>query len=123
MLFMKSNYQQMAEDPQIVAVKDPPLPSPRFAAFKEVNGDITHYLFIEQKVLCSIPTSFTRSLILWFSVHYIFHLDYYPKIHDVALFFQEFVFGLPESQKGKGARNKTCTYLTISSDIHTFTVV
>lgn len=114
---------QMAEDPAVVAVKNPPLPNPRFAAFKEDNGDITYYLFIEQKVLCTIPTSFTRSLILWFSVHYIFHLDYYPKIHDVALFFQEFVFGLPESQKGKGAKNKTCTYLTISSDIHTFTVV
>ena len=112
----------MAEDPAVVAIKNPPLPNLRFAAFKD-NGDITYYLFIKQKVLCAIPTSFTRSLILWFSVHYIFHLDYYPKIRDVALFFQEFVFGLPESQKGKGAKNKTCTYLTISSDIHTFTVV
>ena len=110
---------QMAENPEIVAVKDPPLPSPRFAAFKEVNGDITYYLFIEQKVLCNV-TSFIRSLILWFSVHYIFHLDYFPKIHDVALFFQEFVFGLPESQK---AKSKSCTYLTVSSDIHNFTVV
>ena len=60
MLFMNSNYKQMA------AVKDPPLPSPRFAAFKEVDGDVTYYIFIEQKVLCSIPTFFTRSLVLWF---------------------------------------------------------
>ena len=28
---------QMSEDPEIVTVKDPPLPSPRFAAFKDVN--------------------------------------------------------------------------------------
>lgn len=84
---------QMAEDPAVVAVKNPPLPNPRFAAFKEDNGDITYYLFIEQKVLCTIPTSFTRSLILWFSVHYIFHLDYYPKIHDVAFFFRSMSLG------------------------------
>ena len=43
---------------------------------------------------------------LWFSVHYIFHLDYYPKFHDVALFFQEFVSGLPESQKVKVLETK-----------------
>ena len=54
---------------------------------------------------------------------YIFHLDYYPKVHDVALFFREFVFGLPENQKAKCAKNKSCTYLTISSDIHNFMVV
>jgi hypothetical protein len=59
-IFIKSDYKQMAEDPLVAAVKDPPLPSPRFAAFKEVSGNITYYLFIEQKVLCNIPTSFTR---------------------------------------------------------------
>lgn len=111
----------MANDPETVAVKDPPLPNPRFAAFKEVNGNVTYYMFIEQKVLCTIP-SFTKALILWFSVHYIFHLSYSPKIHDVALFFQEFVFGLPESQNAKCTKRKTSTYLTIS-DIQNFTVV
>ena len=49
--------KQMVEDPKVVAIKDPPLSSPRFSAFKvhEVNGDITYYLFIEQKVLCNVP--------------------------------------------------------------------
>ena len=42
-LIYKALFMQMAEDPEIVAVKDPPLPSPRFAAFKDVNGDITTY--------------------------------------------------------------------------------
>ena len=83
---------QMAEDPETVSVKDPPLPSPRFTAFKEGNGNVTYYIFIEQKVLCSVPTSFTKALILWFCVHYIFHLGYFHKLHDVALFFQEFNF-------------------------------
>ena len=115
--------KQISEDPKVVAIKDPPLPSPRFVAFKEVNRDITYYLFIEQKVLCNVPMSFTKTLMLWFSVHYIFHLNYYSKVHDVALLFQEFVFGLPESKNAKSTKNKSCTYLTISSDVQSFTVL
>lgn len=96
----------MSHDPEVVCVKDPPLPNPRFAAFKEVNGNIVYFMFVEQKTLCSV-SSFTKCLVLWFAIHYIFHLGYFHKVYDVALFIQEFVFGLPQV---KGGKPKTSSY-------------
>ena len=110
-------HMQMSQDPEVVCIKDPPMPSPRFAAFKEVNGNIVYYIFVEQNVLCTV-SSFTNCLVLWFCVHYIFHLGYLQKIHDVAQFFQEFVLGLPQCTK-----HKTTSYLSVSSDIQSYTVV
>ena len=69
----------MSHDPEVVCVKDPPMPNPRFAAFKEVNGNIVYFMFVEQKTLCSV-SSFTKCLVLWFAIHYIFHLGYSHKI-------------------------------------------
>ena len=69
--------------------------------------------------LCAV-SSFTKCLVLWFAIHYIFHLGYSHEIHDIALFIQEFVFGLPQC---KGGKQKTSSYLTISSDIQSFSYV
>ena len=46
---------------------------------------------------------------LWFSAHYIRNLEYEKTISEVALFIQEFVFGLPGVTIKKSA-----TYLIIS---------
>ena len=59
-------------------------------------------------------TSFTKALMLWFGSHYVFNLEYCKTVKNIALFFQESVFCLPDKST-KGA-----TYLTVTSDITKF---
>ncbi len=56
---------------------------------------LVYFIFIEQSVVCSTK-SFTKALFLWFSFYYIFNLEYEKNSRDLCLFFQEFVFGLPD---------------------------
>ena len=67
-------------------------------------------LFGDARSLC-------KSLALWFSLHYIFNLEYERAINEFALFYQEFVFGLPASNK-----KSATTYLTVTSDLQTFAI-
>ncbi len=60
-------------------------------------------------------TSFTRALMI---CHYVFNLEYAKQVKEVSLFFQEFVFDLPESPK----TSKSATYLTITSDVQKFII-
>lgn len=106
----------MADDVGDVASRDPPRSAPRFAAFQGTDGGIVNYfIFIEKSVLCKV-NSFAKALMLWFASHYIFNLEYEKKVKDVAVFLQEFVFGLPDTSGAK----KSASYLTITSDLQAF---
>ena len=63
---------------------------------------------------CCAVTAFSKALMLWFVSHYIFNLEYYKQAKDVALFMQEFVFGLPTHDKKSG------TYLSVTTDIQSY---
>ena len=89
--------------------------SPRIGEFSVEDGNSTYYWFAEQRVLCEAP-SFMKLLFLWFSVYYVFHLCYCPPLKDLCTFIQEFVFGLPCSDK------RSTSYLTIVTDIQRNTV-
>lgn len=104
----------MADDPQEVCTGSPKRTAPRVAAFRG-DDDVTYFLFIEEKILFKISASFTKVLMLWFVSHYVFNLECCKHVRDVALFIQEFVFGLPERSRNKGA-----TYLTVATDINKF---
>ena len=71
----------------------------------------SYYIFIEQQVLCHC-TSLCKAVLVWFSVHYVFNLQYQKYCHDVALFFQEFVFDLPETGK------KSSNYLSMVTELN-----
>ena len=58
---------------------------------------------------------FSQALMLWFIAHYVFNLEYDAKVKEVALFIQEFIFKLPATSGLK--RQKTATYLTVTTDI------
>ena len=103
----------MTDDPNEVAKRAPPRNPPRFAGFMNARGESSYIIFGEQKVLCHV-SSFSKALVLWFSIHYIFNLEYCKQTKDVALFFQEYVFGLPDRSK------KSATYLTVCSDIQSY---
>lgn len=106
----------MAEDPETVAVSsDPPKRNaPWIGEFKVEDGDSIYFIFVEQKVLCT-TNSFTKALFIWFSLYYIFNLEYDTNANDVCVFFQEFVFGLPNN-----SFKKTSTYLSVTTDIQSF---
>lgn len=106
---------QIADDPSIVACKGK-TSAPIIASFQDVDGTNEYYIIVEKRVLFGGLTSFCKSLALWFSLHYIFNLEYEKVVNEVALFIQEFVFGLPASKV-----KKSSTYLTVSSDVQTFT--
>ena len=110
-------YIQAGEDPAVKA-SGAATSSPVIGCFQDVEGTNSYYLFVEKKVIFGGISSFCKSLAIWFSLHYIFNLEYNKQIYDLALFFQEFVFGLPASKI-----KKTSTYLTVSSDIQSFTLV
>lgn len=106
---------QIGEDPEVVASNPPVRNSPRIGEFDVEDGNNTYFIFVEQAVLCEVP-SFCKALFLWFCVHYVFHLSYCSQLNDVCMFFQEFVFGLPCSGK------RSSSYLTIATDIQRNTI-
>ena len=90
--------------------------APLVACFMDVERS-EYCLSIENKIVLDGIPSFSKSMALWFSSHYIFNLEYNDLLSKLALFFQEFVFGLPASRA-----KKTSTYLTVTSDVQTFTI-
>jgi len=103
----------MTEAPETVAHRPPLRTAPRIAGFKGPTTDSQYYIIVEQKVLCSV-TAFSKALMLWFVSHYIFNLEYCKQAKDVALFMQEFVFGLPTRDKKSG------TYLSVTTGIQSY---
>ena len=106
---------QIGEDPSVVARQPPPRNSPRFAEFVAEDGGSTYVLFVEQTTICGSP-AFTKTLFLWFCVHYVFHLSYSAPLTEVCEFFQEFVFGLPLTGK------RSASYLSTATDIQQLTI-
>ena len=102
----------MADDPQDIC-DGSSVSAPRIAGFAG-DESTTYFLFIEHTIVFSVTTSFTRALMLWFVSHYVFNLEYCKTIKNVAIFLQEFVFGLSDKS------NKGATYLTVTSDITKF---
>ena len=98
----------MVDVPEDVA-KEAPTSAPRFACFKSDERQ-DYFIFVEKQVLCSVK-SFTRALMLWFALHYIFNLLYCKQAKELSWFFQEFIFELPFTGK------KTRSYLAITTDV------
>ena len=100
---------QMISSPD-TAAKDTPVNTPRIGKFITEDGAPQYFLFVEQLPLCHVG-EFCKALFLWFSAHYIFHLQYNSSIRELSLFFQECIFGIPMHCK------KTATYLQTATDI------
>ena len=58
-----------------LATMPPVRNSPRFVKLTVSDGKSSYFLFMEQAVICSMK-SFTKALLLWFTLHYIFNLKY-----------------------------------------------
>ena len=105
----------MSTTPEQAAAEDPPRNTPRIAEFEVEDGTPNYFGFVEQSVLCQ-ASSFCKAVFYWFSAHYVFNLEYDKHVKELALFFQEFVLGLPSNCK------KTATYLVVTTDIQKLTM-
>lgn len=108
-------FLQQTDDPGEVADRPPVRPAPRFVLFP--GEEPQYFVFIESEVLC-ITHTFSHALMVWFMSHYVFNLEYSAKVREVALFVQEYIFGLPATSGLK--RHKTATYLAFSTDIQSY---
>lgn len=106
----------MSDVPETVAAAPPIRSAPWIGEFMVDDGDSVFFIFVEQKILCSV-NSFVKSLFVWFSLFYIFNLEYDKNTKDICLFFQEFVFGLPATGS---ACKKSSTYMSVTTDIQSF---
>ena len=83
---------QPTTTPEEVAKESPPRNSPRFVAF--VGERQTHYVLVEQKILCQVP-SFQDALFVTFSSYYVFHLGYPSAIENVYFFSARLCVSIP----------------------------
>ena len=104
----------MAEDPVISAGEIPKRNSPRIGRFVGIDCQpiIIYYIFIEQQVYVQV-SSFAMALLVWFSSHYIFNLEYHKYCKDAAMFIQEFIFDLYEND----TKQKKQNYLTAVTEL------
>ena len=61
-------------------------PSPIIIDVEDIDNIYTYYLIIEKKVWVSGILRFSKALMLWCSVHYIFNLEYQKTISEVSGF-------------------------------------
>jgi hypothetical protein len=95
-----------------VALKEMPVrDSPRIARFLVKDGTPVYYIFVEQQILCQC-SNFCETLLIWFSTHYVFNLQYHKYYRDAAFFLQEFVLQMPT--RGK----KSSNYLSTATEVN-----
>ena len=101
---------QMSTTMEEASMKEPKRTSPRVAAFKRENAT-QYFLFVEQDIFCEVP-NLSAALVLWFSVHYVFDLEYSKAVKEIGFFFQDVVFSYPDQLK------RPATYLAITGSRH-----
>ena len=104
----------MSTDPESVGSEIPSRNTPFIAEFNGEDCGSDYFLYVEQSPLCS-TNSLTKVVYFWFSLYYIFNLEYAKTLKDLCLFFQEFIFGLPDT-----SIKKSSTYLSVSTDIQSY---
>ena len=88
----------MTDNPDDVCSSSPSMMSPRIAGIPQGDETFNYFLLIENQVVLSVR-SFAKAITFWFISHYVFNLQYCKQAKEVATFFQEFIFCLPEVKK------------------------
>ena len=98
----------MTDDVEEVASRSQP--EPRIVSF----GMDSYFVIVEKTVICQV-NSISKALMMWFTCHYVFHLEYSKQAKSVLLFIQEYVF----KQSDPRAKNSV-TYLSVVNGIQVF---
>ena len=65
----------MSYEPELSALEIPMRNNPWIGEFSAEDGDCKYFIFVEFTVLCTVNT-FAKALFLWFSLYYVFNLEY-----------------------------------------------
>ena len=85
---------------------------PHILRLVDSEEDISDQFFIAvEKVVLLKCQSISTAVLLLLSVHYIFNIEYNPKIRDVLFFIQEYMLGLNNETR------KSAAYLSFTSAI------
>lgn len=86
---------------------------PHIVRFVDGSGDIppNHFIAIEQELLLECR-SLDRALFLMVAAHFVFNMEYSPKVKDVLFYLQEKVLGFPDP-----SLKQSSMYRNISSAI------
>ena len=85
---------------------------PHIVRFVDSDDDIRtqYYIAVEQDLHMECK-NMTSAIFLLLAMHYVFNIQYHPKIHDVLYFIQERVLGLTDNVR------KSTQYLSFTSAI------
>ena len=108
---------QMTNTPEQVATHRPPRSAPRFVGFKGDDSS-TYVIYVDSRVVTDTPFFFKGIYALLCFFFYVLNLEYCKQAKEVCLFIQEFVFSLPVPSVG--TRQKSATYLSVTTDIQKF---
>ena len=97
---------QVTDDPD-EHVKSLKISTPTFASF----GDESYYVFVDGVVILGPISTFIKTMLLWFAVHYVLNIQYAKPVNEVCLFLQEYIFDQAHKIK------KTASYLASCTDI------
>lgn len=89
----------------------------------DLHQDLFYFRVKSHSILFSLKVKFFAYVIhflmhLWCGLCHVFNLEYSVKIREVALFVQEYIFGLPATSGLK--QYKTATYLAVATDIQSY---
>ena len=82
-----SFYSQVTDDPDEHA-ESLKISTRMFASF----GDEPYYVFVEGIVILGPKSTFIKTILLWFAVHYVLNIQYAKPVNEVCLFLQEYIF-------------------------------
>ena len=72
-----------------------------------------YFIAVEQELLLECK-NFENAVFLLMAVHYVFNIEYHPKVKDVFFFLQKKVLDIPDTNK------HSPMYLSVSSAIDLF---
>lgn len=86
---------------------------PHIVRFIDASGGIspTHFIAVEQQLLLECR-NIESALYLLVATHFVFNIEYCPKVKDILYFFQEKIICFPDS-----ALKQSSVYRNVSSAI------
>lgn len=84
-----------------------------------VDADVeipSNYIMVIGKQTLLLCSSLLAALFVLFAVHYVFNMEYHPKVKDFYLFFQNKLFNIKDSA------SHSTNYINITSSIECFLV-
>ena len=90
---------------------------PHIIRYIDADDEIpSNYIIVIEKQSLLQSSSLLAALFVLFAVHYVFNMEYYPKVKDFYLFLQNNLFNIKDSA------SHSTNYINITSSIECYLV-